>query len=81
MDIKDVKVSFASFAVAGVAVDQTVYSRSTSPVRRFDCQPALEIRAALDFKYPSYRVGKAGYQSLIICMCRRRVFVMWQMQL
>jgi len=67
MDMKDVKASFASSEEAGVAVGQTGYSRSTSPVRRFDCQPAFEIRTDLDFKYPSYRVGKAGYQSLIIC--------------
>lgn len=42
--------------------------------------PASEILTALDFKYPSYREGKAGYQSLI-CMCRRLVFKMWEMQL
>lgn len=35
----------------------------------------FEIHTALDFKYPSYRGGKWGYQSLIICMCRQLVFV------
>ncbi len=75
-----VNATFASSKEARVS--QTGHSRSTSPVRRFDriwfdCQPAFEIHTALDFKYPSYRAGKAGYQSLI-CMCIWLVFKMWQ---
>lgn len=46
MDMKDVKASVTSSEEAGVTVNQTGYSRSTSPVRRFDCQPAFEIHAA-----------------------------------
>lgn len=77
--------TFVSSKEARVGVSLTGHSRSTSPVRRFDgiwfdCQPAFEIHTALDFKYPSYRGGKAGYQSLI-CMCRQLVFEIWQMQL
>lgn len=77
-----VKNTSVSSKEARVGVSPTGHSRSTSPIRRFDriwfdCQPAFEIHTALDFKYPSYRGCKAGYQRLI-CPCRRRVFEIWQ---
>lgn len=64
------KETFASSKEARVGVSPTGHSRSTSPVRRFDriwfdCQPVFEIHTALDFKYPSYRGRKAGYQRLM----------------
>lgn len=78
-----VTAAFVCSEEAGViGLSQKGHSRSTSPVRRFDriwfdCQPAFEIHTALDFKYPSYSGGKAGYQSLT---SRRLVFKMWHME-